>query len=47
MRDSELTVEVRDIFGQRKFLRVPIGYLVPKGNSYYAPVGLVLEDPPQ
>ncbi len=32
MRDSERTVEVKDIFGQRDFLRVPLGYLVHKST---------------
>jgi hypothetical protein len=45
MRDSERTVEVRDIHGRREFLRVPLGYLVPAGESYYVPVGLVQEEP--
>jgi len=47
MRDSERTVEIRDIQWQRDFLRVPLGYLVPVGDSYYVPVGLVYEDPVQ
>ncbi len=45
MRDSERTVEVRDIQGRREFLRVPLGYLEVVGDSYYVPVGLVQEDP--
>jgi hypothetical protein len=47
MRDSERTVEVRDIQGRREFLRVPLGYLEVVGDSYYVPVGLVQEDPAQ
>jgi hypothetical protein len=47
MRDSERTVEVKDIHGQRDFLRVPLGYLVREGDAYYVPVGLVYEDPVQ
>jgi hypothetical protein len=45
MRDSERTVEVKDIYGRREFLRVPFGYLVPAGEGYYVPVGLVQEEP--
>jgi hypothetical protein len=45
MRDSERTVEVRDIYGRREFLRVPFGYLVRRGDAYYVPVGLVQRDP--
>jgi hypothetical protein len=47
MRDSERTVEVRDIQGRREFLRVPLGYLEVVGKDYYVPVGLVQEDPVQ
>jgi hypothetical protein len=47
MRDSERTVEVKDIQGRREFLRVPFGYLIPRGDTYYVPVGLVQEDPVQ
>ena len=45
MRDSERTVEIKDIQGHREFLRVPFGYLVPWGGAYYVPVGLVQDDP--
>jgi hypothetical protein len=45
MRDSERTVEVRDIYGRREFLRVPFGYLEAVGEAYYVPVGLVQEEP--
>jgi hypothetical protein len=47
MRDSERTVEVKDISGRREFLRVPLGYLEVVGDNYYVPVGLVQEDPVQ
>jgi uncharacterized membrane protein len=47
MRDSERTVEIRDIHGRRECLRVPLGYLVPRGEAYYVPVGLVQEEPAQ
>ena len=47
MRDSERTVEVKDIFGQRDFLRVPLGYLVHEDDRYYVPVGLVQDEPAQ
>ena len=47
MRDSERTVEIRDVQGRREFLRVPFGYLVPRDDTYYVPVGLVQEDPVQ
>src|SRR5262245_282768 len=47
MRDSERTVEVRDIQGRREFLRVPLGYLEVVGDTYYVPVGLVQEDAAQ
>ena len=44
LRDSERTVEVKDIHGRRDFLRVPFGFLARKGGAYYVPVGLVQED---
>jgi len=47
MRDSERTVEVKDIYGRREFLRVPLGYLARQGDGYYLPVGLVYEDSTQ
>jgi hypothetical protein len=47
LRDSERTVEVRDIYGRRDFLRVPLGYLEVVGDTYYVPVGLVQEEPTQ
>jgi hypothetical protein len=47
MRDSERTVEVKDIYGRRDFLHVPFGYLEAVGDRYYVPVGLVQEDPIQ
>jgi hypothetical protein len=47
MRDSERTVEVRDIHGQRDFLRVPLGYLEVVGGTYYVPVGMIQEEPAQ
>ena len=45
LRDSERTVELKDIHGQREFLRVPFGYLVPARETFYLPVGLVQEEP--
>jgi hypothetical protein len=45
MRADERTVEVKDIYGRRDFLRVPFGYLVRAGEAYYVPVGLVQEEP--
>jgi hypothetical protein len=47
MRDSERTVEVNDVYGNRDFLRVPLGYLEVMGDAYYVPVGLVQEDTAQ
>jgi hypothetical protein len=47
MRPEERTVEVTDVYGQRDFLRVPLGYLEVIGDRYYVPVGLVQEDPVQ
>jgi hypothetical protein len=47
MRESERTVEVKDIQGRREYLRVPFGYLVARGDAYYVPVGLIQEDPVQ
>jgi hypothetical protein len=47
MRDSERTIEVRDMQGRREFLRVPFGYLIPRNGTYYVPVGLLQEAPVQ
>ncbi len=47
MREDERTVEIKDIWGRREFLRVPLGYLEVVDESYYVPVGLVQEDPVQ
>ena len=47
MRDSERTVEVKDVWGRRDFLRVPLGYLEVVGEDYYVPVGLVQKEPAQ
>jgi hypothetical protein len=47
MRPDERTVALKDLQGRREFLRVPFGYLVPVGDAYYVPVGLVYEDTAQ
>ena len=47
MRDSERTVEIKDIQDRREYLRVPLGFLEVVGDTYYVPVGLVYEDPVQ
>src|SRR4051812_36497676 len=44
MREAERTVAVKDLQGQREYLRVPFGFLHAVGEAFYVPVGLVYED---
>jgi hypothetical protein len=46
LRDSERTVGVKDIHGNRQFLRVPEAFVTRanNGNSYIT-VGVVFQDP--
>jgi hypothetical protein len=44
MRPSERTVAVKDVFGQREFLRVEHDFLTAVGERYFLPVGVVQED---
>ena len=41
MRDSERTVAVRDVFGQREYIRVEHDFLTVLGDRTYLPVGVV------
>jgi hypothetical protein len=45
LRDSERTASVKDVHGNRQFLRVPARFLTQRDGRYYLPVGTVLQDP--
>lgn len=41
LRESERTVAVKDVHGQRQFLRVEEGFLSRSGEEAFLPVGIV------
>jgi hypothetical protein len=45
LRDSERTVGVADVNGNRQFLRVPAAFLTQREEKAYLPVGIVYQDP--
>jgi hypothetical protein len=45
LRDSERTAGVKDVNGNRQFLRVPERFLTQRDGKFFLPVGTVLQDP--
>ena len=45
LRESERTVGVADINGNRQYLRVPAAFLTQQEEKCYLPVGIVHQDP--
>lgn len=41
LRESEVTVAVRDVQGRTQFLRVETGYIARRGGVEYLPIGIV------
>jgi hypothetical protein len=44
-RESERTVGIKDVNGNREFLRVPADFLSPHDGKFYVTVGVIGQDP--